>query len=63
MEASYGKDNKLDANIVSFYPLVMDNEIAKNIIFDALKSDYKNVWDMQTSIKETLKRNKGVRHE
>ena len=63
MEASYGKDNKLDANIVSFYPLVMDNEIAKNIIFDALKSDYKNIWDMQTSIKETLKRNKGVRHE
>lgn len=63
MEASYGKDNKLDVNILSFYPLVMDNDIAKNIIFDTLKSDYKNIWDMQTSIKETLKRNKGVSHE
>ena len=45
----------LDYDIVRFYPLVLDNPVAKSIIIETLKNDYNEVLGFQNSIKEKLK--------
>ena len=58
MDASLGKGNKLDVNIVSFYPFVADNDVAREIILDTVKSDYNELLGAQRKINETLKTKK-----
>jgi len=45
----------LDVNIVRFYPLVAENETARNLILDTLKNDYNEIMGIQKSINENLK--------
>lgn len=56
MDACIQGGGALDADIVRFYPIVKDNELAKNIILETLEGDYKNLTKNQSEITRKLKR-------
>lgn len=60
MDACIKGGGALDVEIVKFYPLVADNEIAKKLICETVKSDLGAIKDRQRQINEILKgRKKG----
>ena len=56
MDACLQGGGALDPDIVKFYPLVEDNDVAKKIIIDTLKADSKEIADSFRSANATMKR-------
>ncbi|MDE6275100.1 MAG: AAA family ATPase [Clostridia bacterium] len=56
MDACLQGGGALDPDIVRFYPLVEDNDVAKKIIIDTLKSDVKEIADSFKSANSVMKR-------
>ena len=56
MDACLQGGGALDPDIVKFYPLVEDNDVAKKIIIDTLKSDVKEIAESFKSANSIMKR-------
>ena len=52
---SGGGGGTLDVDIVRFFPLVSDNDIAKKLIIDTVKNDYNTIMGIQKSLNDSLK--------
>lgn len=59
MDACFGGEKKLDFDIARFYPDILGNEMAEELIRSTLRDDCEAALKAQTEIKDALKRQRG----